>query len=90
MLRCLASTSISFSTGCEKLVGTCMILGTGESSYYSIRRLNGMDIFKNGTSMNFLHVEGVPSQRYTCRLIEEEYNSEYGEWRVAVRPTLKV
>ena len=48
----LAYTSISFSTSCEKLVGTCMILWAGEASDFRIRRLNGMDILGNGTSMS--------------------------------------
>ena len=42
-----------------------MILGAGEGSIHRIRRLNGMDIFKNGTSMNFLQVDEVHSQRDT-------------------------
>ena len=42
-----------------------MILGAGESGNYRIRRLNGMDISENGTSMSLLQVEEVHSQRDT-------------------------
>ena len=70
--------------------GTCVILGAGERSNYRIRRPNGMDIMEKGTSTGLLLVEGVPGQREdTCRLIEEECNSEYGELWV-VRPDLVI
>ena len=81
MLRCLASTSISFSTTCEKLVGMFMILGTGEASDFRIRRLNGMDILENGTSMSLLQVLEIPVNMMHQAI--DRRGIQFGVWRVA-------